>query len=397
MSIDFQQVRQQVIEMGKTAPDRERHLHDLRNLALTILKEAAHDLDNLQKKVDKAVCLNPYLRCAVPGQDALDKIFPCPEMPQHLTVLAADGSQINPDRHIFVDYSLINVGAVQMQIGSSEPPVEVVRSQLLYDEKVDASTSLITEAQIALLRDLKERTLLAELIDDLEPPIVTLTDGPLELWVGREGAAEKKAYDQHFKKYIYALRALRAKGASTAGYIDKPRGDLLVRLFEIAILPDDELEKAGKEHRPLRGVTDSDLFSEFLAQHQRSAVFAIQSRNAEKYEDELALQFFYLNVGHDEKHPTLVRIEIPAWVADSPKMLADLHAVLIQQCQILGNRSYPYLLHRSHEVAVVSLDEKRQVESMIALELRNRGVVVGQESNKQSSKAAALQKGRYVG
>ncbi|MBE9524582.1 MAG: DNA double-strand break repair nuclease NurA [Chloroflexi bacterium] len=397
MSLDFQQVRQQVIEMGKIAPGRERHLRELRKVALAILKDVAHDLDSLRTKVDSAVRLNPYLRCAVPGQDALDTIYPCPDTPQHITILAADGSQINPDRHIFVDYSLINVGAIQMQIGSSAPPSTVVRSQLLYNKKVDSSTSLITEAQVALLRDLKERTLLAELVADLELPIVTLTDGPLELWVGREGATEIKAHDKHFQKYLEALRVLRAKGASTAGYIDKPRGDLLIRLLEIAILADDELEKAGREHRPLRGITDSDLFSQVLARYQRSAVFAIQSRNAEKYEHELALHFFYLNVGHDDKHPTLVRVEIPAWVANSPKMLADLHAVLIQQCQILGNRSYPYLLHRSHEVAVVSLDEKRQVENMIALELRNRGVMVGQESHKQSSKNAAQQKGRYAG
>ncbi len=397
MSLDFQQVRQQVIEMGKKTPHRVRHLRNLREAALSTLKDVANDLAALRAKVDAAVSLNPYLRCAVPGENALDKIYPCPSMRERITILAADGSQINPDRHSFIDYSLVNVGAIQMQTGSSEPPVAVVRSQLLYDKTADFPTSPITEGLVALLRDLRERTLLADLVADVELPIVTLTDGPLELWVGREGASEAKAFEKHFKEYLGALRKLQSKGASTAGYIDKPRGDLLIRLLEIAMLPDDELEKAGREHRPLRGVTDADLFTLILAPHQRSVVFAIQSRNAEKYEHELALHFFYLNVGHDEKHPILVRIEIPAWVADSAQMIDDIHAVLIQQCRILGNRRYPYLLHRSHEVAVVSLDEKRQVENMIALELRKRGVTVGQESPKQSSKNAAQQKGRYAG
>ncbi len=396
MSIDFQQVRQQIIEMGKTAHHRERQLLELQDVAQNTLVTVANDLENLRKKVTKAVSLNPYLRCAVPGQDALDKIYPCPETPHNITILAADGSQINPDRHIFIDYSLINVGAIQMQSGSADPPVTVVRSQLFYNENINTDSGLMTEGQVALLRDLKERTMLAELVTDLELPIITLTDGPLELWVGRDSAAEIKAYEKHFKDYLNALRELRAKGASTAGYIDKPRGDLLIRLLEIAMLPDDELAKAGREYRPLRGITDSDLLSLTLDRHQRSAVFAIQSRNAKKYEHELALHFFYLNVGHDDEHPTLVRVEIPAWVADSQNMLNDLHAVLVQQCQILGARTYPYLLHRSHEVAVVSLDEKRQVENMIALELRNRGVKLGYESDKQSSKITAQQKGRYV-
>jgi hypothetical protein len=99
------------------------------------------------------------------------------------------------------------------------------------------------------------------------------------------------------------------------------------------------------------------------------------------------LHFFYLNVGRDE-HPYLVRVEIPIWVARDRQMLDNLHAVLVQQCRILGSRPYPYLLHRAHEAAVVTLEEKDQVTQMIALELRRRGVEVGEISHKQSAKIA---------
>jgi hypothetical protein len=75
-------------------------------------------------------------------------------------------------------------------------------------------------------------------------------------------------------------------------------------------------------------------------------------------------------------------------VARNPQMLDDLHAVLVQQCLILGSRPYPYLLHRAHEAAVVTFEEKDQVTQMIALELRVRGVEVGEISNKQSAKIA---------
>ncbi|RLD02797.1 MAG: hypothetical protein DRI32_08315, partial [Chloroflexi bacterium] len=81
-----------------------------------------------------------------------------------------------------------------------------------------------------------------------------------------------------------------------------------------------------------------------------------------------------------------VRVEIPKWVADDEEKLNNLHAALIEQSRILGNKPYPYLLHRSHEVAVVSFDEKRQVEQMLTLELRRNNGEVGEQSGKQSTK-----------
>jgi hypothetical protein len=79
-------------------------------------------------------------------------------------------------------------------------------------------------------------------------------------------------------------------------------------------------------------------------------------------------------------------VEIPAWVAEDAGMLDNLHAALVDQCRIMGSRPYPYLLHRAHEAAVVSLAEKEQVTQMIALELRRRGVILGEQSYKQSAK-----------
>jgi hypothetical protein len=97
------------------------------------------------------------------------------------------------------------------------------------------------------------------------------------------------------------------------------------------------------------------------------------------------LHFFYLNVGRPGR-PWLARVEIPAWVAEDDLMLDTLHATLVQQCQVMGSRPYPYLLHRAHETAVVSLAERDQITQMIVMELRRRGVQVGEESYKQSAK-----------
>jgi hypothetical protein len=103
------------------------------------------------------------------------------------------------------------------------------------------------------------------------------------------------------------------------------------------------------------------------------------------YTGDLALHFFYLNVG-DTRHAWLVRVEIPKWVAEDEQKLALLHAALLEQCKIMGAKPYPYILHRAHEIAVVKFEEKAQVEQMLELELRQAGSEMDTESNKQSAK-----------
>lgn len=386
MPLDYQQVRQQVSAMGEGATRWQKELHRKRQDANGILDLIAADIRTLQDKVDLAIRENNNLRCAIPKEAPLNLWSKTPLVPESITVIAADGSQINPERHAAVDYCLVNVGAIQMKLYAPEPPVTFVQSQLYFDEQMYTSTGRITEGMVALMRDLRERVLLADLIRDLEPPIITLTDGPLELWVGRANTQEAREYQERFKEYLSALRRLYLGDVCTAGYVDRPRGDLVVRLLEIATLPQDQINRVGRDYRPLLGVTDVDLFTPRLKPGERSALFGIQSRNADQYAAELALHFFYLNVGRDDDHPYPVRVEVPAWVANNQEMLDNLHVVLFQQCQILGTRTYPYLLHRSHEVAVVTQDEKTQVENMITLEMHRKGFSVGDISQKQAVK-----------
>ena len=109
------------------------------------------------------------------------------------------------------------------------------------------------------------------------------------------------------------------------------------------------------------------------------------SGSAQSFKGRLALHFFYLNVGRTNK-PWLARVEIPAWVAENQEMLDNLHAVLVHQAAIMGTRAYPYILHRAHELAVVSLEEKEQITAMLVQELIRQGVFVDDESQKQAAK-----------
>jgi hypothetical protein len=103
------------------------------------------------------------------------------------------------------------------------------------------------------------------------------------------------------------------------------------------------------------------------------------------YREEIALHFFYLNVG-DNEHPWPVRVEIPAWVAEDQNLLNLLHAALVDQCRQMGTRPFPYLLHRAHEIALVSYEDKRQIENWLAIEQRSMGWETDEDSAKRVSK-----------
>lgn len=382
MSLDFQQVTQQVKEMGESAPQREHHLERLREQAHQLLSTWAQDVDTLRDKVSLVVRqYEATLRCALPVREALDTAFPAKPPPEGATIIAADGSQINLDRHAEVRYGLVNVGAIRMRLGTPEAPEIQIKSKLIYDERLDT----LTEATLALMRDLDERTMLLELAKQVHMPVITFTDGPLELWgarsLEREAATE---YQSNLVEYLRLLHSLHESGVTTAGYVDKPAANLVVRLLEVAIASLVDLQNIQVFH-PLRGVTDLDLYTGLLGAGERSAVFALQSQTGGSYEGVLALHFFYLNVGR-ENAPYIARVDIPAWVAEDTTSLDNLQAVLVEQCRTMGTHHYPYLLHRAHETALVSLREQEQVTQMIAIELRRRGVAVGVRSHKQAAK-----------
>lgn len=386
MSLDFQSIRDQVRQLADTTVIRERELVGKLKLAAAIMESNAEDLEKVRQKVEQVVRNHDHsLRCALPVKETLTASFPQPDSPRGVTIIAADGSQITPDRNMQVNYALINVGAIQMSPDSGDPPGTATSSKLLYDEQLYTSTGRITEASLALKRDLGERGILADLAEKATPPVVTFTDGPMELWGGKTGdSAERAEFQDSLRDYLEALKRLNELGVITAGYVDKPSANLVVRTLEVLMTAESELPEIKNKH-PLRGVTDFALYNDILATGERSPVFALQSQSAKSYAGPLVLHFFYLNVGRENK-PYLARVEIPAWVVEEQGMLDVLHAVLVEQCLVLGTRPYPYLLHRAHETAVVKNEEREQVTQMIVRELLERGVSVDEISSKLYSK-----------
>lgn len=384
MPVNYQQVQNQVREAIKKMPARQQQQQERLTRAQDLLARHADELAYLREKVEKAAAQDKSLRCAVPLTEPLNFARSVPAPAAFPVVLAADGSQINPNRHDAVEFGLVNVGVIRLQPARAQAPREVTASDLLMNEMPDGSSGALTEELVALMRDLNERRKLSELAVPEPQPVITLTDGPLELF--REGRGDPR-FDKLFGEYLDVMEGLASQNTVTAGYVDKPGADLVVRLLELALYPDEELAKAGKD-RPLGGVRDIDLLVNCLQPGERSAIFAIHSTSAEKFSQRhnlLSLHFFYLNVGR-EGDPWLVRVELPAWVSRQSNWVDLLQATLLQQCAQMGLRAYPYALHRAHEVALVSLDDKAQLEIMIEAEMSKAGIPIGKKSYKQSHK-----------
>lgn len=381
MAIDFQQVYEKIKEIGAGARERKKTLDERRARARDLLAHYANELDILRTKVDEAKAIDPNIRCALPLNESLASSFPPPDSVLDATIIAADGSQIFPDRHNQVQYYVINVGAIAMQTGSGKAPEIFTDTRLYFLSEFD--NTYFSESQIALQRDVAERKKLLELSKKFSGSIVALTEGQLELW-GATDNESRKDFEKSLQDYLDVLEGLKQKRVLTSGYVDKPGANWTVRLLEIASFSEDE-QKNLKKHHPLLGVTDRWLFSKILPSQARSAVFALQSKSAETYIGSLALHFFYLNVG-DKRKPTIVRVDIPSWVAKDNQILDTLHKVLIDQSRILGHKPFPYLLHRAHEIAVVSHQEKYQIDQMLVAEIRNSNGELDEVSGKQTAK-----------
>ncbi len=342
MPIDYQQIYTQIKEIGAGARERKKTLEERRALARNLLASFSSELDVLKSKVDSAKAVDTNIRCAVPLNEPLASHHPTVDSVIQATLIAADGSQINPDRHAAVQFGLVNVGAIILRLDSGEAPVISTETELMFGDALMPNGIPMSEGMVALKRDLAERMKLEKLSQGLSGQVVTFTDGPIELW-GAQGE-DSKSFHDFLEKYKTILSRLQSRGVVT-----------------------------GERENPL------------LPPGHRSAVFKIQSSSEKNYKGVLEVHFFYLNVG-TEGHPWPVRVEIPRWVVDDRAQLDLLHAVLVSQCRMMGSRPYPYLLHRAHETALVKLEEKQQIEQLLAMELRRNNEEVDEGSYKQSAK-----------
>ena len=381
MPVNFQKIRKDIEKMGMDAINREKVISERCDDANVLITQYCDKFVEVNQLIDRVVAKNSWFRCARPTAELMNDKFDSPTLLVYPLIIAADGSQIIPSRHDAVQFGLINIGVFRIQTGSGKTPEVSYDSELIFGDALYQDGYMVGEDFISLKRDLAERQALNKAVRlEENKTVIALTDGQLELFRGE--SKENARFNQVFNQYLEALRELSVTGAITAGYVDRPRADLVVRMLELLVAVDSENVSA---ERPFEGVSDFNVFSRILKPGQRSAIFEIQSGSSVSYSDELALHFFYLNVGRENK-PWIARIEIPRWVAVNEQKVKILQAALLEQCRRMGLSAYPYCLHRAHEIAVVDRDQKAEIEGMIISEMIRQGLTPGETSYKQAAK-----------
>ena len=370
MPVNYVQLRSQMKDAGKTLRLRHDAFTRAAGQYETALRAEAGSSD-LRERVETALAEKPESRCAVPKDEPIDAVHQLPALPSvQIRLLACDGSQISPSRHDEISFGLINTAIVELVVNSGQTPRIITRTKLLlFDD-------LPTENLLGVQRDAAEKRFLAEIACETDRSILTfaLCDGPLELFTD---TPEMKEQGLLKAEYLEALVQLAEARIPAAGYIDRPRSDPVLRMLDLLQGNPDKDEKDP-------GTVDSMLFSRLLAPGERSAIFEMNSRLNRELRKDLRLCFFYMNIGRPG-HPYISRVELPAWAAEGE--IPDLlHAVLVEQCRVLGGHPYPFILHRAHESAVITYAEKEEVKGLLLREMAANGMNVPEKSNKQIAK-----------
>ncbi len=392
MPVNWTQLHGDLQSQGRTLGAQAEAIKDAQRRVLACLEKYAAD-PHIPQRIEALVSsTDPDLRCAVPAVEGLNAAWEPGSAPPKQIIIAADGSQVTPDRHDQLLFGIVNIGTVVFRMDSGQAPTITTDTMLLYGERLYLKNGgSMTEGDIALLRDRAERASLLKSAREIAVPAIALVDGPLELW-GAKDVSEPRAFEDALRSYLADLAELKRLGCTVAGYVDKPAADLVVRLLEI--LEASSGKTVLQSFRPFRGVTDRWLFGSLLGPGQRSATYSLQSSSKARYGRDLSIHFFYLNVG-SPVHPAIARVEVPEWIGLDPTRLGALHAVLLDQCGQLGARPYPYILHRSHETARIGESEKAEVRHRLLLDLYASGLEPEDVSGKANAKSRSIAKGRY--
>lgn len=298
------------------------------------------------------------------------------ERPSPMTVVATDGSQIFPDRHVEPTCYVLNVSKIAFQYGTHEQPlIESVpafhyrRSDLdgvLGDELASATTEVVSA-----LRDEYELAALSELAVEAHidgRPLLAMADGTLIRWMLR-GMRNRALEDRLIGRYADLLAGFRERSLPLCSYISMPGNTEVVNLLRVHL---GEGEEPVPEEESLSGLVDRHLFEETLPPGSRSAVFESASHIQRDYAAQDRICYFYVHACGRRGRSEVGRVEIPAWVADDAELTDLVHATVLNECE--KGDGYPMILSEAHERAVIRAREKELFYAMIEEEMYDAGL-----------------------
>jgi hypothetical protein len=376
---------ERIVEMvqASVAEDRSRWLQKARQLLHSV------DADELRAKLEKRAVRLPWL-VAVPG-DSVSGTFGAKRCPSSFSVVAADGSNISPDRHNPFRFYVLNTGYAVLTYGE-QPAAVLDSSPQFYFQEEDLyldplmRSAPVEGARLSAKMCLEEMRALLEAAAQVEEgPLVALRDGSLITW-GLQSEDPAFVQEQFLTEFLGYLDRFHALGIPVVSYISYPGARDVVNALRVWLCSREEVDCAncptsGVEEfcRALREIRDRELLG-FLEEGERSDVFDSKSAILDQYGPH-RVRFFYMNVGGE-----VVRLEAPRWMTGDSQMLSLAQTLVYDQCRRSAvYPPYPPALQEAHEQAIISGADRRLVQRLVERSLAEQGIVYN-SSAKSGSK-----------
>lgn len=374
--LDLARVSQQIAHMASESQLVSQDIHQRLDLARRQLHGESERLDAFINKLN--ISKTSWLLAGI--HESLENTYGLPDRPQHVTVVASDGSQITPSHHEIVPAYLINIATICLHYGTGER-AEFNNTPTLFYREDDLYTTCGGQAvQVAgevlgMRRGIMEFQSLmqkATAAQDSGHCSTALSDGSLILW---QLAGKPQDYlQQTLEQYLACMETGRQRQIPIAGYISRPRSRDVLNTLRVGLCPETapNCDRCPYKDLPklpcatIEGLNDRGLFEHLLQPGERTAVFDSRSHILESY-GQHRICFFYLNVGAE-----IARIEIPYWVANNRALLDLIHAVAYDQVQ--KGHGYPVALAEAHQHVVVRGAERDLFYEMVSETLVRRGM-----------------------
>ena len=389
--LDLSRLRDQLDSFEEyEAEVRDRRAEQKRR-AQSVLRACAEPWRDVQAAVEAA---QPRRLVAALREPPTTTTAP-PDRPTPITVVATDGSQIYPDRHVDPMFFLLNVSQVGFQYGTREAPLLEAEPRLRFQDDlsahVDEALGSMTTELVSALRDEMELEYLLEgaraaRVDGR--PLVALADGTLIRWMIR-GMNNEAVEEQLIARYTEYLQAFQRDGLPLASYVSMPATTEVVNLLRFVV---GELDASapegipvGTDEPPLDGLLDRHVFDAVLDPGERSATFGSTSHIQRSYPAGSEVHYFYLKVPSAAGPGEMSRVEVPRWVAEDAALLDRIHATVLRECE--KGDGYPLALSEAHERAVIRASEREAFFRLVERRLRRAGLSPS-DSRKRRSKQA---------
>jgi hypothetical protein len=385
MALELNKLTGQVDGMGQAMAQRSGEQRERIARAKDTLARTPVVTDELRAKIRRAREIDQWRRGALPLHDRLDERRRATECLPQAILIAADGSQIYPDRHGIATYYLLNTATIVLRASSGQAPSVNSAPEVFYDDDAlyDSAGQIHPPEYINAQRSRREIKALADMAEaeraalggDLSIPIICLTDGPLLPWQ-KQDAEHEETISEEVEFFVQQIRRLRSARAVPVGYVDRPGSAYVLRILELVDQPIGEITRETLRRGRFLLLADRFLFDE-LQPNERCALFTPNSETNDRYEHASGgdrIVFTYANFARQAgaKNSVIVRLEVPKWVADEPVLLDAAQAAIYANCV---PRPYPYVLARAHELAVVSVAERAGFEMMLEQVMLRHGLL----------------------